>query len=179
MQYAILRTKAYPERKLDGIESYISLLNSTGIIGSQYRAFQLTISNGLDSITTGFTVILQCKIAFQQLLIFSYIYSNKKSNANNVNLLSGKSFIVQRQQDSAIYSCHGGFQQIIIVHTCRVISFSFVTIFFLNLTRLMEAHNVLIKIAPDMYKSVLKYLQVGPSLIQIEKTIPKNCESVR
>ncbi|KAE7996403.1 hypothetical protein FH972_001132 [Carpinus fangiana] len=54
--YAILRTKAYPERKLDGIESYISLLNTTGIIGSQYRAFQLTISNGLDSISAGFTV---------------------------------------------------------------------------------------------------------------------------
>ncbi|XP_059436302.1 protein neprosin-like [Corylus avellana] len=54
--YAILRTKAYPERKLDGIESYISLLNPTGIIGPQYRAFQLTISNGLDSIKTGITI---------------------------------------------------------------------------------------------------------------------------
>ncbi|XP_059436303.1 protein neprosin-like [Corylus avellana] len=54
--YAILRTKADPNRKLVGIESYFRLFNPRGIIGSQYSAFRMTLSNGLDSIKTGFTV---------------------------------------------------------------------------------------------------------------------------
>jgi hypothetical protein len=58
MQYAILRTKVDPNRKLDGIESYFRLVNPRGITGSQYSAFRMTVSNDLDSIKTGFTVIL-------------------------------------------------------------------------------------------------------------------------
>jgi hypothetical protein len=58
MQYAILRTKTDPNRKLVGIESYFSLYNAKGVIGSQYSEFRMALSNGFDTIKTGFTVIL-------------------------------------------------------------------------------------------------------------------------
>ncbi|XP_059451246.1 protein neprosin-like [Corylus avellana] len=54
--YAILRTKIDPNRKLAGIESFISLFHTKGVTGSQYSAFQMTLSNGFDTIKTGFTV---------------------------------------------------------------------------------------------------------------------------
>jgi hypothetical protein len=57
MQYAILRTKIDPNRKLAGIESFFSLFHIEGVSGSQYSAFRMTLSNGFDTIKTGFTVI--------------------------------------------------------------------------------------------------------------------------
>jgi hypothetical protein len=58
MQYAILRTKTDPNRKLVGIESYFSMYNTKGVTGSQYSEFRMTFSNGFDTIKTGLTVIL-------------------------------------------------------------------------------------------------------------------------
>ncbi|GLT81352.1 hypothetical protein SLA2020_527460 [Shorea laevis] len=54
--YAILRTKTDPSRKLVGIESFFSLFNAKGVVGSQYSAFRMTLSNGFDTIKTGFTI---------------------------------------------------------------------------------------------------------------------------
>ncbi|GLT81350.1 hypothetical protein SLA2020_527390 [Shorea laevis] len=54
--YAILRTKTDPNRKLVGIQSYFGLYNAKGVTGSQYSEFRMTLSNGLNTIKTGFTV---------------------------------------------------------------------------------------------------------------------------
>ncbi|XP_018853013.2 uncharacterized protein LOC109014976 [Juglans regia] len=55
--YAILGTKPDPTRKIDGIQAFFSNFLPKGVSGSQYSSFRMTLSNGLDSLKAGFTVI--------------------------------------------------------------------------------------------------------------------------
>ncbi|KAG2677613.1 hypothetical protein I3760_12G105900 [Carya illinoinensis] len=54
--YAILQTKPALTRKIEGIQASFSAYNTKGVDGLQHSSFRMMLSNGLDSIKTGFTM---------------------------------------------------------------------------------------------------------------------------